>query len=236
MGAVNESRHTPGPLTEPELHDWYEGELHDMAREGGTDAYCRNWNSNSGLQIVRGTFTLKEAQAYAEKHADKRGDVLAFRIGDFSKAWPVTKAQKDIQEKLVKLEAESNEFDYRILERAQQQKSKTKKCLHCESSINVHKIPKPTVKELTKSSAGRYDVGLSYQFGRYLLSSFYGFCDCPVCSKNLLKTETDKKNQASLETRLKEARKKEQDSRQAYAKEQLGKPQAYWYVEGCCGS
>lgn len=236
MGTTNVARHTPGPLTPAQLNDWYQDQLSEMAREGGTDGYCGNWNSNYGLHIVNGTFTQKEAEAYCDKNLEKRGDVFALRIGDFSKMWPVTKAQKDIQERAAKLEAECNEFEYRILERAQKQKSKTKKCLHCESSINVHKIRKPELKELNKSGAGRYDIGLSYQFGRYIMSSFFGLTDCPVCSKNLLKTDTDTKNQKSVQARLVEARKKEQESRQAYATSQVGKPQAYWYVEGACGS
>lgn len=236
MGAVTVSRQASGQLTSEQLKDWYRGQLSEMAREGGTDGYCGNWNSNDGLHIVRGVFTEKTAEEYAEKNLEKRGDVLAFQIGDFSKQWPVTKAQKDLQERAAKLDAELNEFEYRILERAQAQKSKTKKCAHCESTINVHKIRKPELKELTRSGAGRDDVGLSFRFGRYIISSYFGMTDCPVCSQNLLKTDTDKKNQASLSVRAQEAGKKMRESQQAYAKEQSGKPQAFWFVTGECGS
>jgi len=235
MGAVTVSREADGQLTPEKLKEWYQDELYDMAREGGTDAYCGNWNSNYGLRIVNGTFTLAQAQAYAEKHMEKRGDVLAFRVGDFSKVWPVTKAQQEILERVTKLTKEANEFDYRILERAQGQKSKTKKCAHCDSSINVHKIQRPALADLNRSAEGRYDIGLHFYRGRYLLSSFFGMTDCPVCHKNLLKTETDLKNQASLEKRLDEARKKEEESRKDFAKEQVGKPAPFWYLEGLCG-
>jgi hypothetical protein len=235
MGAVNVSRHADGQLTPAQLKDWYKDELYEMAREGGTDAYCGNWNSNDGLHIVNGTFTLEQAKAYCDKNLDKRGSVLAFRIGDFSKVWPVTKAQQDILDRVTKLDKEVNEFDYRILERAQGQKSKTKKCAHCESAINVHKISKPSLKDLNRSDSHHVDVGLFFQRGRYFMSSYYGMTDCPVCCQNLLKTETDIKNQASLVKRQAEARKKEQESRAAYAKAQAGKPAPFWYVEGCCG-
>jgi hypothetical protein len=235
MGAVTVTRNASGKITAERLRSWFNDELADMASESGTDAYCGNWNSNTGLLIVNNVFTESTALAYAEKHATKRGSVLAFRIGDFSKVWPVTKVQKDIQERTVKLEAEVNEFDYRILERAQAQKSKTKKCAHCESSINIHKIQKPELKELTQCTSGGYDSGLTFRFGRYILSSYFGMTDCPVCSKNLLKTDTDKKNQASLIARLTDTQKKRKESQDAHAKEQLGKPQPYWLVTGDCG-
>lgn len=234
MGTSTVSKQASGQLTPEKLKEWFEDELSDMARESGTDCYCGNWNANEGLHIVSGTFTRETALAYADKNREKNGDVLAMRVGDFSKVWPITKAQKDLQDRAAKLEAEVNEFDYRILERAQAQKSKTKKCLHCESSINVKAIRKPALKDL-KQSCGRYDGWLSYQFGRYMLSNSFGMTDCPVCCKNLLKTDTDKKAEESLTKRYEEARKKESESRQAFDKEQLGKPQPYWYVTADCG-
>lgn len=234
MGTTTVTRHASGQLTPAKLKEWFQDELADMARSGGTDSYCGNWNSNDGLRIVSGVFTAVTAEAYAEKHREKRGDVLAFQVGDFSKVWPVTKAQKDIQSRVLQLEAEVNEFDYRILERAQAQKSKSKKCLHCESSINVKKIRKPELKEL-RQDCGRFDSPLSFQFGRYMISNIFGMTDCPVCCKNLLKTDTDKKAQESLNKRYAEARKKESESRQAFAKDQAGKPQPFWYVTGDSG-
>lgn len=235
MGATNEARSTKGPLTLPELRSWYEDMLEEMAREGGTDGYCGNWNCNAGLRVIEGSFTQATAEAHANRHLSKRGEVYAYRIGDFGKAWPVTKAQRELLERETKLVTEENEFEYRILERAQLQKSKTKKCLHCESNINVHKIQKPALRDLKREGySGRGDMGVSFRFGRYIIASFYGLTDCPVCFKNLLKTETDKKNQASLLKRLTEAREKVIASRKAYAAEQVGKPVPYWYVEGLC--
>jgi DNA repair exonuclease SbcCD ATPase subunit len=234
MGTTTVTRHASGNLTAQQLPGWFREQLDEMAREGGTHSYCGNWNCNSGLRIVAGKFTEKEAADYAEKNIERRGAVLAFQIGDFSKVWPVTKAQKDISERLAKLETEANEFDYRILERAQQQKSKTKKCAHCESSINVHKLEKPQLSELTKSCASNYDSGIMYRFGRYMISSFFGMTDCPVCCKNLLKTDTDKKNQESLTKRLDEARTRARKSREEFATEQVGKPAPFWYVIGEC--
>jgi hypothetical protein len=235
MGTVTVSKQASGQLTKEKLHDWFRDQLEDMAEEGGTDSFCGNWNACGGLRIVDGTFTAETAAAYGRKHRDKNGAVLAFRIGDFTAVWPVTKAQKDLQDRFAKLDAESNEFDYRILERAQAQKTKTKKCTSCDSSINVHKIHKPALKELTRSRGGSDDSGLAFRFGRYYLTSYFGMTDCPVCSQNLLKTETDKKNQAALEKRLDEARAKASESRRAFDKGQVGKPQPYWYVTADCG-
>lgn len=235
MGATTVSRRASGQLTPERLYVWHRDQLEEMAREGGTDSYCGNWNSNHhGLHLVEGKFTAETAKAYADKHLEKRGAILAFRIGDFSQVWPVTKAQQDIRDRLAKLDAEYNEFEYRILERAQKQSSKTKKCTHCESSINVHKIHKPDVKEL-KQDCGRFmGSGLTFEFGRYMLANTFGLTDCPVCGHNLLKTDTDTKNHESLKTRFMEARKKEVQSRDEFAKSQVGKPEAYWFVTGEC--
>lgn len=236
MGTNTVERHANGQLTPAQLREWFEDKLEDMAREGGTDGYCGNWNACNGLSIVNRTFKDEtEARDYVERRAEKNGDVLALRVGDFSKVWPVTKAQQDLQARLAKLETESNEFEYRILERAQAQKSKKKTCGHCESGINVHAIQKPSLKELLTSN-GYFRGNMFYMRGRHMMTHVFGLTDCPVCCRNLLKTETDLKNEESLRKRLAEARKKVQESQAAFAKDNAGKPQPFWFVYGECGS
>jgi DNA repair exonuclease SbcCD ATPase subunit len=222
-------------LTPEKLREWYQDKLEEMAREGGTDSYCGNWNACSGLRIVNHTFKNQaEADAYVERHAEKNGAVLALRVGDFSKVWPVTKAQQELQARVAKLEVEANEFDYRILERAQAQKSKKKTCSHCESSVNVRAIHKPALSELRRTN-GYFDGHMFFVRGRHMMTSLFGMTDCPVCCRNLLKTDTDVKNEESLKKRLAEALKKVQESQAAFARENAGKPQPFWYVYGECG-
>lgn len=236
MGSRDISKTASGQLTPVKLKEWFEDTKEEMAREGGTDSYCGNWNACDGLQIVNRAFANQdEADSYVERHAHKNGDVLALKVGDFTKVWPVTKAQKELQARLSKLEMEANEFDYRILERAQAQKSKKKTCAHCESSINVRAIHKPALSELRKTN-GYFDGHLFFMRGRHMMTTLFGMTDCPVCCRNLLKTETDVKNEESLKKRLSEAHQKVRESQAAFAKDNLGKPQPYWYVYGLCGS
>lgn len=235
MGTRDVSKTASGQLTSQQLKSWFQDKLEEMAREGGTNSYCGNWNACSGLHIVNRTFANQaEADTYVERHAEKNGSVLALKVGDFSKVWPVTKAQQELQARVAKLEVEANEFDYRILERAQAQKTKKKTCSHCESSINVRAIHKPALSELRRTN-GYFDGNLFFMRGRHMLTNLFGMTDCPVCCRNLLKTDTDVKNEESLKKRLAEAQKKVQESQAAFARENAGKPQPYWYVYGECG-
>jgi hypothetical protein len=235
MGTRDVARTANGQLTPTQLKVWFDEKREQMGREGGIDSYCGNWNACSGLHIVNRTFKDQaEADAYVERNAEKNGPVLALRVGDFSKVWPVTKAQEEMQARVTKLEAEANEFDYRILERAQAQKTKKKTCGHCESSINVRAIRKPAISDLRRSN-GYFDGHLYFMRGRHMLTNLFGLTDCPVCCRNLLKTDTDAKNEESLKKRLAEAVKKVQESQAAFARENAGKPLPFWYVHGECG-
>ena len=236
MGATTQTRQYAA-CSAAELQRHFDDELEEMAREGGTDAYCGNWNSNEGLFVTTKQFaTHKEAEDYLDKNCEKRESVLAVRVGDFGKSWPETKAQKALIEKAEALTKEYREFEYRILERAHKQKSKTKKCGSCESTINVHKIALPRLSELSDDCDSIRFSGNGYRFmGRFLKALYFGLTDCPVCSKNLLKTETDVKNEASLKKRMEEASKKVYTEKAEYEKSKQGKPRAYWLVSGLCG-
>lgn len=234
MGTVRVERQVSA-LQAPELKRWYADQLNEMAREGGTDAYCGNWNSNEGLcTVTNQAFTAATAEAYLDKHLSKRGIVYALKIGDFGKAWPVTKAQATLVERLTVLNREMHEFDYRILERAKKQKSRTKKCAHCESTINVHKLVLPRLSAL--DSPGEWpECYVIRTCGKLKFVSVIGLTDCPVCQHNLLKTETDLKTEATLEARTDELRKKVQDEKRIFELSQKGTQAPYWLVSGDCG-
>lgn len=235
MGAVTVIRHYPACST-AELRVHYQDEMEEMERENGSNGYGGNWHGNSGLHVSDKQFNNDtEARAYLERVLEKRGRIIAVKVGDFNKAWPETKAQKALVEKSKALETEYREFEYRILERAHKQKSKTKKCPSCESGINVHAIPLPKLSELTEDTGSIRFSGGSLRFmGRFMRAMHYGLTDCPVCCKNLLKTATDIKNEASLKKRVAEASAKMQTEKAAYEKAKVGKSQAHWVVGGEC--
>ena len=236
MGTTTVTRQHPA-CSEAQLREYFSDQLDEMAREGGSGSYCGNWNANTGLHITSKQFaSVKEAEAYCERICDKNGSVIAVKVGDFSKSWPETKAQKTLVARVGELEKEMREFEYRILERAHKQKTKKKTCSHCDSNINVHAIRLPKLSELTED-CGRISInsGNINFMGRFLRAMHVGLTDCPVCNKNLLVTETDTKNKESLQRRLKETREKASTEEAAYKKAKAGKPQAYWYLHADCG-
>lgn len=237
MGTRRMQRMVSSDLTEKQLEAWFKNKLREMAEDnGGIGPYCGNWNANSGLNITNKTFPNDAAaEAYFERTLSKNGDVLAVRIGSFDKAWPATKEQKTMVARLEELETEDNEFEYNILLRAQKQKSKTKKCSHCESSINVHKLTVPSKTELETTNRGGPEES-SYRYrGRVMLVNLCGLTDCPVCFKNLLKTDTDTKNHESLKKRISELHAKVIASKLEFEKANAGKPHPYWLLAGDCG-
>lgn len=240
MGTVTVVKTVPA-MPENELKSWYREQLGEMAREGGTDGYCGNWNSNTGLHIMQTPagkiFTRKEAEAYLESRVEKKSDVLAIRVGDFGKSFPATAADKDLVTKVADNSKQRELFDLAILERAQKAKSKTKKCAHCESSINVRALHKPTPKEVLETSESAFYVP-SLVLLRGLVQTTYlrGLTECPVCGKELLKSPTDAKAEEALKSRLQDLRSKLAAAKTAFGTKQLGKDQPHWLIWGDCGS
>lgn len=238
MGAVTVTRIAPA-LSEKDLAAWFRQELSEMGRDSGTGPYSGNWCTNQGLRIFsRAVASDKEAEAVCEQQCDKWGSVLAIRVGDFSKSFPETKADKALADKLQELVQAVDLFDWNVLDRAQKAKSKTRKCAHCESSINVHKMDKPTLKEYQAAGDDYISVpSIFWMRGRRHQSLLRSLTDCPVCGYNLLLTDTDKKTLTSLSTRRDEAQRKLASAKAAYdAKYKSSSSRPHWYVSALCGS
>ena len=237
MGATTVTRTAPAS-SEEELRLWFKGELKEMALESGTGPYCGNWNTNNGeLRILSCAGILNENQAWdlLESKEVKRGFVSAARVGDFSKIFPESKSDKALVLKHAELVATIDQFDWHILDRAQKAKSKTKKCPHCESTINVHKMQKPKLPEFLKAAKGYWDVPyVCWVGGSRRLSLFRALTACPVCDKNLLKTETDQKTFASLLPRLADSEAKLKVAQNAYDEKNKHKPKPFWAVSALC--
>lgn len=242
MGAVTVTRQARA-MTEAELHTWFGYECQDMAREGGTDAYCGNWNSNAGLEVLKRppqeALTAEAASELLEKKVYKRGPVLAVRVGNFNLAFPSTAADKDLVQRLADATKAIGLFDWNILERGQKAKSKTKKCGKCESSINVHAMHKPKqaeyLKMLESGGGGDHGSGLYRICGQVYLTLSRGLTSCPVCDHELLKTETDRKAEKALAAKVQDLTAKKATAAQKYADAQKGKVSPYWLVSGECG-
>lgn len=236
MGTTTVSLRAPA-MSEADLASWFNDRLEDMAREGGTDAYCGNWNSCQGLRVVSLTGDEASVHGRLDQMAEKRGSVLAARVGDFGSAFPSTATDKDVERRLGETRRQIDLFDLGVLERAQAAKSKTKKCPRCESSITVRMMSKPTAQEIATARCGSgLAQGVFTIRGAYALSHWRGVTSCPVCSHELLRTPTDAKALAALEKKSAELSAKLDAARAAHAKRQTGKPQPFWLVLGACGS
>lgn len=236
MGGITVTRTAPA-MSEKELRLWFREQLDEMAYEKGFDTYSGTWVTNHGLYIhPRAVASDAAAEDLCEKEFRKGGYVLAVRVGDFSRCFPETKADKALAEKAQELRRAVDLFDWTVLDRAQKAKSKTRKCPHCESSINVHKMDKPKLTECEEATHANVRIPSSFwSRGRMCVLIWRNLTDCPVCGQNLLLTDTDKKTLASLVTRRDEAQRKLTVAKAAYeAKEKKEGVRAHWYVSALC--
>lgn len=235
MGTTTETRSYPACSID-ELKRHYNDTLSEMINEHGSGSYSGNWSTCEGLQVTDKVFSNSNAAGdYLNRVLEKRGSVLAVKVGDFSNVFPKTKQDQTLVEKAKQLSNELFEFDRNILLRAQSAKSKTKKCTHCESSINVKKLVAPSLKEMR--DPGQFSgSGVVRHCGNYLMVNYCGLTDCPVCNKNLLRTDTDIKNKESLRKRVQEAEQKVNDAKKQFTEKTKTLPKAYWLVSGECSS
>lgn len=234
MGAVNVTRSVEA-MPEADLKVWFKDTVAQMGYESGHDPYSGNWTTNEGLCILPGAYkTENEAYRVLEARAQKRGPVLAVKVGDFSKSFPETKAEKALVEKFKELSEALDTFDWHVLQRAMSAKSNTKKCPHCGSSINIKAMCNVTLAEFKRASEDSRGIpsSLVLSRGRRLYISMMHLTDCPVCNKNLLMTESDFKKLDSLRKRRDEAHLKVSTARTAWEAKNPPQPRAFWLLYG----
>lgn len=237
MGTETMIRMAPA-MSSQELGSWFRDTVGEMRHSRGNEAYSGTWATCEGLSILKQPGVINEARARVllEGAAYKRGPVVALQVGDFSKVFPCTAADKAMVAKLAVLRNEKKFFEWNILDRSQKAKTKTKKCGKCESSINVHKMEKPATTELDRADTNSF--GMPYMVlerGMYLLTGLRGFTDCPVCNSNLLKTDTDLKNEKSLKER-EAALSIKVSTAKAAAAAKASKDKPFWLLHGECAS
>jgi hypothetical protein len=106
-----------------------------------------NFNGVGRLTISDRVFKSNEttlADDYLMENTFKYGPALAVQIGDFSKAFPATLAQKKAVEKEQELKNLLDGWDASLIQRTKQSKSEFRGCKKCGSKIAV-KYVKDTV-------------------------------------------------------------------------------------------
>lgn len=178
----------------------------------GHGAYQGSLGAVHDLDIASVRYpSLQAATAAAQaKYVDKRC-AIAFGYGEPTKAFPVTSKDRQLVAQAEKLRKELGTFEYEVLKRFLQGKSKTKTCSGCGSAIS-QKSRKPllvTAPDMTQHPT-------NYQ----AREQAYGYVSCPACHGNLLMTDTDKKRKEALTRRYHEAITKETAAKRAYLAKQ----------------
>jgi hypothetical protein len=110
----------------------------NLCLDHGSDSYAGHLGIARGLQIVNKSFkTTNEAHEYVVEQAEKWGSALAVKVGDFSKAFPVTATEKKEVEKLNELQQKYDGWESELISRVKQSKSALRGCKKCESKIAV---------------------------------------------------------------------------------------------------
>lgn len=231
MGAVFYT-HSFEACSTDELKQKFREYQAEEAYEYGNSAYNGRMSQSAGLVISSQVFKDENAAYnWLDNNTSKRGAAVAVKVGEFKPLFPVTAKDKKLVDTYNAIKIELEEFDIEVTKRAKAQKSTKKTCTHCGSVISLKHLELPK-----KWSAERYsDFAPAVTFmGQYYVTSMRKLTDCPVCSHNLLMTDTDKKRKESLEVKFKELAKKVNEARNAYNSKLVGK-QGYWLVGACCG-
>jgi hypothetical protein len=184
MGATSRFETVPR-CSEAELQKRFRNIVEEQQHEDGHDAYAGTFGSGSGLAITNKTFASdNEAHNWIADNAEKWGNILAVKVGDFNAGYFGTKAGKALLEKLEALVDESDVFDTNLVKRAKAGKSKFRSCPKCESKIAVKYL-------------GGYGG-----FSSSERHAYFKVTACPVCGSEFLRTPTDQKRYDSLQARL----------------------------------
>lgn len=233
MGACFNYNHVPY-CPPAELKEWFKRHVENLRYDKGHDGFNGTFSTCHGLNITQQKFkTEQEAYNFVSNNTDKRDAVMAVTVGDVSRVFPHTKADLALLGRLTTTRGEYENFEVDVLARAQAQKSAKKTCSHCGSSISLqHLLP---VKEW-KAAKVKNDVyalpGFTNWRGNLQQVFYRGPCDCPVCGKNLLITDTDKKRLARLGELLRELETKYREAKNAW--DAKNPNQGYWFIGSWC--
>lgn len=226
------SVHREESCTEEELKKRFISLREDLRDRYGSDQYNGKMSQSRGLTITSKVFENDEVACdWLDSNAEKWGYALAVKVGTFKPLFPVTATDKKLVSTFETLKKDLENFDIDVAKRAKAQKSAKKTCVHCASVINLKHLDVPN-----NWKAQRYsDFASAVVFtGEYYITSMRKLTDCPVCGKNLLLTDTDKKRKENMRTKLKDLRDKVIAARMAYDAKMKDK-QGYWLIGANCG-
>jgi hypothetical protein len=224
MGTTVRTFTLEGVANESELHQKYRALTQEDVHEHGHGHYQGSLSSIHGLTVSQKSFpTFDLARKVANNDFApilSKGDAIAFKFGDSTKAFPNTAKDKALFELNKKLKHESITFENEILKRFVASKSSSKKCTHCDSVISK-KSRERLAKENFLQTLDRMDSYLDREDYKRMQSN------CPACGGNLLVTDTDKKRKQSIEERLKESSVKLEKAKSDH---ELKIKQSYGYI------
>ena len=188
-----------GCSNESELQQNFRALKKDDLHDHGHAFYQGSLSSIHSFTISKKSFpTLDLARKSIDEDSVMKGDAIAFKFGDSTKAFPHSAKDKSLLDLNKKLKQESITFNNEILKRFVASKSSSKKCTHCDSVISK-KSRERLSKESFTQNLDRMDSHFDREDYKRLQTS------CPACGENLLITDTDKKRKQSIEERLKES-------------------------------
>lgn len=225
--------------SEKELKAWFKQKVQIAQQEYGNRGYTGSWAEKDSIEVSSKTFlTSREASLWLADKADKWGAALAVKVGDFSKQFPETAADKALLKRLEESRQLLDFFDFDILTRTREQKSEKKGCTGCGSSINVKKMWAPTRTEyevaLRATHTGSEPLAYRFRDGLYFVA-LQRLTACPVCGHDFMRTESDSKRKAALEKKVKELTDKVAAARSAYERKHADLPvKPHWVVGAWC--
>lgn len=224
MGAIYNEMQVPY-MSREELRQHFTDVCNESGYNDGMGGYSGGWVEKRGMLDIRAERfkSVKAAAEYVLEHNDKSGPAVAVLVGTPPELFDNTATGRSLRQRFDKLRKELEDFEPGIVRRARAGKSKTRGCKHCGSSIAVAALrPEFPATLLPDGFEGRITGPLTRS--SLLL--------CPVCGRDFLVTETDKKRRKSLEERLEKAREAYAEARRKY--DQRHKGQALWYIGGDC--
>lgn len=237
MGAIY-VEHSAAAMGEPELKIWFRNKVAEQRYERGHDAYAGVWNDS--LKICPNVFaTDKDATEWLQNNSDKWGAVLAVKVGNFTKAFPATKADQALVAQHAEIKARVDFFEFDVASRVRGQKSEKKGCGSCGSTINIKKMWLPTRRDYESALQGGRSLGAGDSFLRLRdklqFVHYQGILDCPVCGANLLMTDTDKKQRAALCQKAAALTKKLDEAKKAHEEKLAKEPvKPHWLLGSWC--
>lgn len=124
-----------------ELQKRFKDHQEGMCSDRGQDTYAGHIGIVNGLSITSQVFKdSKAGEEWLVNNTQKWESAKAVKVGDFSKVFPVTAAEKKLNDTYTALKDEITNWDSSIIKRVKAGKSAQKGCDKCGSKISIKYI------------------------------------------------------------------------------------------------